>query len=325
MMRQIRNNLPIFLTVSIMTALILIVIVCFIYIKTMGRKARQTKKEKDFSHHDNYMINYSDVSNSSASPPGVTFETCIWFLRSILFRRTLHRRRNVAKRVTVHRLAAITKSNKVHPNRIIRCHRPCQTTHSCKLSATMLAAFHTKSPLHTGLYQSMLPPSARMFQFFFFAFSFESIDGRLTTATTKPITHQRIYKIRTVQSLQSKIGNYLSNRNIDATNIHSFWITFLLSFFFFFVAYLPIPRRSMDYDDDRYYIANNIRNSQYAMNPNPSPNYVQKPISPTTATANYPSAANRYVSHPKHATIPLTSPTVVDPRQDVGLPRSSIV
>lgn len=67
MMRQIRNNLPIFLTVSIMTALILIVIVCFIYIKTMGRKARQTKKEKDFPHHDNYMMNYSDVSDSFAS------------------------------------------------------------------------------------------------------------------------------------------------------------------------------------------------------------------------------------------------------------------
>lgn len=67
MMRQIRNNLPIFLTVSIMAALILIVIVCFIYIKTMGRKARQTKKEKDFPHHDNYMMNYSDVSDSSGS------------------------------------------------------------------------------------------------------------------------------------------------------------------------------------------------------------------------------------------------------------------
>lgn len=80
----------------------------------------------------------------------------------------------------------------------------------------------------------------------------------------------------------------------------------------------------MDYDDDRYYIANNMRNTQYAMNPNPSTNYVQKPISPTmVATApNYPSTANRYVSHPKHATI--ASPTV-DPRQDVGLPRSSIV
>lgn len=91
-------------------------------------------------------------------------------------------------------------------------------------------------------------------------------------------------------------------------------------------------RRSMDYDDDRYYIANNIRNSQYAMNPNASPNYVQKPLStiaPMTAAAttlNYPSAANRYVSHPKHATLPIASPaTAIDPRQDVGLPRSSIV
>lgn len=61
-LRQIRNNLPIFVTISIMTALILIVIVCFVYIKTMGRRARQTKKEKNFPHHDNYMMNYSDVS-----------------------------------------------------------------------------------------------------------------------------------------------------------------------------------------------------------------------------------------------------------------------
>lgn len=82
-LRQIRNNLPIFLTVSIMTALILIVIVCFIYIKTMGRKARQTKKEKDFPHHDNYMMNYSDVSNlcpmTSAMRPAfneLTIEFC---------------------------------------------------------------------------------------------------------------------------------------------------------------------------------------------------------------------------------------------------------
>lgn len=60
--RQIRSNLPIFLTVVIMAVLILIVIVCFIYIKTMGRKARQTKKEKEFNHHDNYMMSYPDVS-----------------------------------------------------------------------------------------------------------------------------------------------------------------------------------------------------------------------------------------------------------------------
>lgn len=60
--QQIRTNLPIFLTISIMTGLILIVIVCFIWIKTMGRKARQSKNEKDFPHHDNYMMNYSDVS-----------------------------------------------------------------------------------------------------------------------------------------------------------------------------------------------------------------------------------------------------------------------
>lgn len=46
-----------------MAVLILIVIVCFIYIKTMGRKARQTKKEKEFNHHDNYMMSYPDVSD----------------------------------------------------------------------------------------------------------------------------------------------------------------------------------------------------------------------------------------------------------------------
>lgn len=61
--RQIRSNLPIFLTVVVMAVLILIVIVCFIYIKTMGRKARQTKNEKIFKHHhDNYMMSYPDVS-----------------------------------------------------------------------------------------------------------------------------------------------------------------------------------------------------------------------------------------------------------------------
>lgn len=61
-LRQIRNNLPIFLTISITFVMILIVIVCFICIKTMGRKARETKKEKEFSHHDNYVMNYPDVS-----------------------------------------------------------------------------------------------------------------------------------------------------------------------------------------------------------------------------------------------------------------------
>lgn len=66
-LRQIRYNLPIFVTISIMTGLILIVIVCFIFIKTMGRKARQSKNEKDFPHHDNYMMNYSDVSKNLIS------------------------------------------------------------------------------------------------------------------------------------------------------------------------------------------------------------------------------------------------------------------
>lgn len=55
-------NLPIFITIAVMTVLILIVIVCFIFIKTMGRKARQVKNEKQFIPHDNYMLNFSDVS-----------------------------------------------------------------------------------------------------------------------------------------------------------------------------------------------------------------------------------------------------------------------
>lgn len=62
LIRQIRANLPIFLTISVMTVIILVVIVCFVYIKTMGRKARQMKKEKQFIPHDNYMMNFSDVS-----------------------------------------------------------------------------------------------------------------------------------------------------------------------------------------------------------------------------------------------------------------------
>lgn len=57
-------NLPIFITIAIMTVLILIVIVCFVFIKSMGRKARQVKNEKQFIPHDNYMLNFSDVSSS---------------------------------------------------------------------------------------------------------------------------------------------------------------------------------------------------------------------------------------------------------------------
>lgn len=60
--RQIKTNLPIFLTIVVMVVLILVVIVCFVCIKTMGRKARQSKKEKQFIPHDNFMMNYSDVS-----------------------------------------------------------------------------------------------------------------------------------------------------------------------------------------------------------------------------------------------------------------------
>lgn len=55
-------NLPIFLTIAIMAVLIMVVIVCFVFIKRMGRKARQVKNEKQFIPHDNYMMNFSDVS-----------------------------------------------------------------------------------------------------------------------------------------------------------------------------------------------------------------------------------------------------------------------
>lgn len=81
----------------------------------------------------------------------------------------------------------------------------------------------------------------------------------------------------------------------------------------------------MDYDDDRYYISNNIRNSGYGLSPNPNPNinYLQHPQHPQhqqkhIVTPNYES--NRYVSHPKHYA------QKIDPRQEVGIPtRSSIV
>lgn len=75
----------------------------------------------------------------------------------------------------------------------------------------------------------------------------------------------------------------------------------------------------MDYDDDRYYIANNIKNSGYGLNPNPSSNmnYLQQQQK-HMVTPNF--ASNRYVSHPKHYT------QKIDPRQEVGIPtRSSIV
>lgn len=58
------TNLPIFLTISVMTVLIIIVIVCFVFIKSMGRKARQGKNEKHFVPHDNFMLNFSDVSSN---------------------------------------------------------------------------------------------------------------------------------------------------------------------------------------------------------------------------------------------------------------------
>lgn len=61
-------NLPIFITIAIMTVVILIVIVCFVFIKTMGHKARQVRNEKQFIPHDNYMLNFSDVSTFLHAP-----------------------------------------------------------------------------------------------------------------------------------------------------------------------------------------------------------------------------------------------------------------
>lgn len=94
-----------------------------------------------------------------------------------------------------------------------------------------------------------------------------------------------------------------------------------------FILNLLFPKhRSVDYDDDRYYIANNLRNTQFAMHPNPSPvqnNYVQKSL----VVSNYPS--NRFLSQVKRTTTNnnanLNIRPNADPRQDVGLPRSSIV
>lgn len=72
----------------------------------------------------------------------------------------------------------------------------------------------------------------------------------------------------------------------------------------------------MDYDDDRYFISNNMRNSSYGISPNPNLDYLQQPQH--TIPPNY--ASNRYVTHPKHFT------QKIDPRQEVGIPtRSSIV
>lgn len=75
--------------------------------------------------------------------------------------------------------------------------------------------FRTKSPSHTGSCQFVVVfgclsvKCALFFNFTCFALIFASkTDDRLTMATTKPITHQRISKIHTVQSQQSKIGEY---------------------------------------------------------------------------------------------------------------------
>lgn len=93
----------------------------------------------------------------------------------------------------------------------------------------------------------------------------------------------------------------------------------LIMAFLSILCFIGCTFSSLDYDDDRYYIANNLRNSHYALHPNPSPvqnPYVQKPI----VVTNYPS--NRLLSQMKRTSLN-SSPT--DPKQDVGLPRSSIV
>lgn len=104
-----------------------------------------------------------------------------------------------------------------------------------------------------------------------------------------------------------------SKSNIDWIDCVILMFGFRSALFFFSLC------SSLDYDDDRYYIANNLRNSHYALHPNPSPvqnPYVQKP----SVVTNYPS--NRLLSQMKRTSL-TGSPT--DPKQDVGLPRSSIV
>lgn len=75
----------------------------------------------------------------------------------------------------------------------------------------------------------------------------------------------------------------------------------------------------MDYDDDRYYISNNIRNkATYNYNANHPGVIHQRQHSQPVVMSNF-GATNRYVSHPAIIT------STTEPRQDVGLPRSSIV
>lgn len=110
---------------------------------------------------------------------------------------------------------------------------------------------------------------------------------------------------------RSAPSSFLSSNFLIFQILHE--IIWIISGFLF-------DRGSLDYEDDRYYIANNIRNSHYAMHPNPSPvqnPYVQKPV---LAVSNFPS--NRLLSQMKRTSV-TGSPT--DPKQDVGLPRSSIV
>lgn len=155
---------------------------------------------------------------------------------------------------------------------------------------------------------------------FHFMLSVVVVENRWTIVTMMHTTNRRTLITLTDQLRLLKIGKPLKMNtwNFVATVIRFNLKWYLIEWYVsrYFDGY---SRSSLDYDDDRYYIANNLRNSHYALNPNPSPvqnPYVQKPI----VVSNFPS--NRLLSQMKRSSL-TNSPT--DPKQDVGLPRSSIV
>ncbi|XP_055303377.1 irregular chiasm C-roughest protein-like [Sitodiplosis mosellana] len=224
-------NLPIFITIAIMTVVILMVIVCFVFIKTMGHKARQVKKsEKQFIPHDNYMLNYSDENSS--------------------------------------------------------------TDKCCKDSDRSSPSSDYKIKQGSSESNYSLPSTVS-----------DNTLLQIITNNVNGIPFEKPVAYRKSLNYSDDDAYYKSK---DAHNSYGS-ITAIKN------------RNSLDYDDDRYYIANNLRNSHYALHPNPSPvqnPYVQKPI----VVSNFPS--NRLLSQMKRSS-PTNSPT--DPKQDVGLPRSSIV
>ncbi|XP_031628454.1 irregular chiasm C-roughest protein-like [Contarinia nasturtii] len=221
-------NLPIFITIAIMTVVILIVIVCFVFIKTMGHKARQVKNEKQFIPHDNYMLNFSDENSS-------TDKCC-------------------------------KESDRSSPSSDYKIK---QGSSESNYSLPSTVSDNTLLQIITN--------------------NVNSIPFDKPVAYRKSLNYSDDDAYYKSKEAQNSYGSITAIKN----------------------------RNSLDYDDDRYYIANNLRN--YAMHPNPSPvqnPYVQKPI----VVSNFPS--NRLLSQVKRSSL-TNSPT--DPKQDVGIPRSSIV